>query len=186
MRIDVRCELPQLKAELEKALATRNWQACRSAAWHILVDAPWGWASKEHRGLPFERTLVIIDNPCPEYRLNLLERGPAALISDATLDSIVETLEACLAGQSVYPTVTSALTAVERETLKLIAAGYNTKEVAQKRGVSSGTVKNATQVIYGKLELKSRVQLAHYYYGNWHLLEGWKPPQPASAKEVTS
>jgi hypothetical protein len=38
------------------------------------------------------------------------------------------------------------------------------------------TVKTTIYALYRKLNLTSRLQAAHYYFGNWHLLRGWTPP----------
>ncbi|HZH62121.1 MAG TPA: response regulator transcription factor, partial [Metabacillus sp.] len=54
------------------------------------------------------------------------------------------------------------LTPRERAILKCIGEGLNNKEVAERLGLSVGTVKNQTSHILDKLELRDRTQLAIY------------------------
>ncbi|MBC5638329.1 response regulator transcription factor [Ornithinibacillus sp. BX22] len=61
-------------------------------------------------------------------------------------------------GESVDPTLTPR----ERAILKCIGEGLNNKEVAERLGLSVGTVKNQTSQILDKLELRDRTQLAIY------------------------
>jgi LuxR family maltose regulon positive regulatory protein len=46
----------------------------------------------------------------------------------------------------------------ERDTLKLVAAGLATEEVAQELVISLGTVRTHLKHIYGKLDAHNRVQ----------------------------
>ncbi|MEN2767945.1 response regulator transcription factor [Ornithinibacillus xuwenensis] len=55
-----------------------------------------------------------------------------------------------------------SLTPRERAILKCIGEGLNNKEVAERLGLSVGTVKNQTSQILDKLELRDRTQLAIY------------------------
>lgn len=60
--------------------------------------------------------------------------------------------------ESIDPTLTPR----ERAILKCIGEGLNNKEVAERLGLSVGTVKNQTSHILDKLELRDRTQLAIY------------------------
>lgn len=60
--------------------------------------------------------------------------------------------------QSVHPDLTPR----ERGILKCIGEGLNNKEIADRLGLSVGTVKNQISHILDKLELRDRTQLAIY------------------------
>ncbi|WP_062049015.1 response regulator transcription factor [Bacillus sp. JCM 19034] len=60
--------------------------------------------------------------------------------------------------ESIDPTITPR----ERAILTCIGEGLNNKEVAERLGLSVGTVKNQTSHILDKLELRDRTQLAIY------------------------
>lgn len=124
-------------------------------------------------------------NHCPAYRLDLLEGGPAALIYPKNSQTILSTLTLVSQGETVHPTVHTPLTPAERYTVRYTARGHTNKEIAKVRNISEGRIKNILSVVYGKLNLKSRVQLAHYYYGNWHLLPGWTPPEHISLNKLS-
>lgn len=58
----------------------------------------------------------------------------------------------------INDTVNDQLTNREAEVLYHMAAGMSNREIGEKLGISSGTVKTHTLKIYGKLEVSSRVQ----------------------------
>ena len=115
-------------------------------------------------------------NQCPAYQLDLLKGEPAGLLLADTPEALVEVLKLIQVGNVIRPKAQTSLTPTERYTLKLVARGCSNKEIAKCRNVQETTVKNSLHTIYVKLNLKSRVQAAHYYYGNWHLLPNWSPP----------
>jgi DNA-binding CsgD family transcriptional regulator len=55
------------------------------------------------------------------------------------------------------------LTPREREILDLVAAGHPTPVIADRLGISAGTVKAHLTSIYKKLRVQNRVQAARYY-----------------------
>ena len=55
------------------------------------------------------------------------------------------------------------LTPQEQKIVALIAQGLTNKEIAQRLGSSSFTVRNQVQVIMRKLELKNRIQVAYLF-----------------------
>lgn len=67
-----------------------------------------------------------------------------------------------LQSQEVAESVDPSLTPRERAILKCIGEGLNNKEVAERLGLSVGTVKNQTSQILDKLMLRDRTQLAIY------------------------
>lgn len=58
---------------------------------------------------------------------------------------------------------TSLFTGRELDVVKLIAAGYSNKEIAEQLFLSEGTIKNYISAILAKLGLKQRTQIAVYY-----------------------
>jgi DNA-binding NarL/FixJ family response regulator len=141
------------------------------------MDAPIGRAFLKLAELGAVHAIVVSDNPCPEYKLDLLQRNPAALLGQVKIEDIGKAIKAVRAGHTLYPTLSSCLTHKERETLRYVAEGYALSQCAKPRGGSAGTLRNTIHAIYTKLGLRSHVQLAHYYYGNWTLLEhchGWQ------------
>ena len=58
------------------------------------------------------------------------------------------------------------LTKREYEILELIASGYNNKEIGQILFISEKTVKNHITQVFKKLDVKDRVQAAHFAYNN--------------------
>ena len=142
----------------------------------LLVDKPLGWASLEHSEISQGNHIFMSGNRCPAYQLDLLASKPAGLLLSDTPEAAVEVLKIIQAGSVIYPNAQTPLTPVERYTLKLVARGNSNKEIAKCRKVQETTVKNSLHTIYKKLNLRSRVQAAHYYYGNWHLIPQWTPP----------
>jgi DNA-binding CsgD family transcriptional regulator len=147
----------------------------------LVLDAPIGWALCHPIRVPY--LVIISDNPCPEYRLALLEQRPLALLSGASLREIASILKR---GAPPQPIPYSPLSDIEQLTLRLIALGHSNSDIAEQRGVAPQTVKNAVRAVYQKLNLSSRVGLAHYYFGNWYLLleRGWLPPGHLSVPEA--
>jgi DNA-binding CsgD family transcriptional regulator len=162
----VRCGDEQLGKELSRLLSQRmSYQnIC------LLLDIPRGWLSTLETPT-LNQALVVTDNPCPEYQLDLLEKHPAGMVTSLELSCILRALESLQRGELSLPRVRSCLTKSERSVLYLSALGRSAKDMAKERDTSIGTVNNVLHVIYQKLGLGSRVELAHYYFGNWHLLD---------------
>ncbi|ADI13744.1 LuxR C-terminal-related transcriptional regulator [Truepera radiovictrix] len=147
------------------------------ATWKLLCDAPIGWAVRQAAALDAS-TIVVTDNPCPEYCLFLVEQRPAAVVSNLVLDDVIDAFDAVRRGTRLYPTLKTSLTAAERTTLHLIAQGHHMRDIARWRGVGINSVRNTVSELYSKLQLDSHVKLALYYYGCWDILElehGWRP-----------
>jgi DNA-binding NarL/FixJ family response regulator len=91
-----------------------------------------------------------------------------SLPADASTDAILEALAA-------PPKVTvpdtrppnrlaqmRSLTPRERETLQLLARGLSKEQIAERLGLSTGTVRTHMQNLYAKLGLHSRLDLVHF------------------------
>ena len=140
----------------------------------IIIDRPTGWAFLDYPLSKMPESLVLSDNPCPEYRLELWEYQPLGLVEEISLNAVLNTVKALEEGAFTRSLASTHLTPSERVCLRLVAGGKTNKEIAVARKVTEGTVKNSLSSISDKLGLKTRIQLAHYYYGNWHLLKGWR------------
>lgn len=147
-----------------------------AAYFHVLIDRPLGWATLDHSGFDYARGIIFTDNFCPSYQLDLMVRKPLAVVSLGRQDNILSVLTILGEKRRIYPVIDTPLTESERQILRLAAKGLSNKEIAKQRTTSESTVKNQIQSIYNKLNLRSRVQIAHYYYGLWHLLEDWNRP----------
>jgi DNA-binding CsgD family transcriptional regulator len=184
-QITIYCGLPKLEAEIATGLTALGLKPCSDGSFHLLVDAPWGWALLEKK-LAGDLVLIVTDNPCPEYKLHLLKRKPLALLNNVSVADIAQVLNAVISERSGCPNTfipATPLSYVERETLYLIVTDHSTKSIAKIRKTSVQYVKNTTHSIYLKLNLRTRLQLAHYYFGHWSLLlqAGWTPPPHVSA-----
>lgn len=151
-------------------------QVSSAATWCLLVDIPLGSAFDIELA-ETSQSVIATENPCPEYRLDLLDRQPAALVGILPIDELAATIKVVWQGKEFHPKVRTSLTQAERETLRLLAQENSNREIAELRGTCVGTVKNTLSTIYLKLGLKSRTQAVHYYYGRWHRLEDWYPPK---------
>lgn len=61
---------------------------------------------------------------------------------------------------SAIPTVADGLTQREREVALLVAEGLRSREVAERLGIASQTVKSHLKTIFDKLGVRNRVELA--------------------------
>jgi len=118
----------------------------------------------------------------PEARA--LRIGARGYILKQDFESILPAVKAVQSGQSVFGTDIAAripsllgknekihpeaygITEKEEEIIRLIAEGLSNREIAGALYLSEGTVRNAVSVIMEKLGLKSRTQVAIFYYKN--------------------
>jgi DNA-binding NarL/FixJ family response regulator len=74
----------------------------------------------------------------------------------------MEAFEAVMGKQSPRAGAPGLLTLRERQIVQLIVDGRSNEEIASKIGTSSQTIKNQLTVIFSKLNVRTRVQLAVY------------------------
>jgi two-component system, NarL family, nitrate/nitrite response regulator NarL len=130
------------------------------------------------RECPHVKVVALGVEEQPETVLGLLEAGAAGYVPrDATVEDLVETLEAVNRGEVVcspriagslvrrvaalaserHPeSPTDVLTGREREILALIEHGYSNKQIARTLGVKTPTVKNHVHNILDKLGVSGR------------------------------
>jgi DNA-binding CsgD family transcriptional regulator len=179
VQVAVLCGVEKLGREMALALACEGLVVDAQPDVYLLVDAPWGWATSSRVPVALEEAVIVTDNPCPEYRLDLLDERPAALLGNASISDIVRTLSHWQTDELPCLKNRSLLTSAERAVLRLAAKGLRTKKMAKQRGISEGRVKNILGAIYYKLGLNGQTELSLYYYGCWHVLyeRGWEPPR---------
>lgn len=146
-------------------------------------------AEAAHKDMPDARLIVMDLLPAHEEIAQFVNAGVAGFIlKDATLDDFVGTIRAVARGEQVLParmtgTLFSQIAQVaverdaaaaledvrmtprEREVIALIAVGMSNKEIAQRLGIASHTVKSHVRNVLDKLALHSRLQIAAYAHG---------------------
>ncbi len=146
-------------------------------------------AEAAQKEMPDARLIVMDLLPAHEEIAQFVNAGVAGFIlKDATLDDFVETIRAVARGEQVLPprmtgTLFSQIAQVaverdaaaahedvrmtprEREVIALIAVGMSNKEIAQRLGIASHTVKSHVRNVLDKLALHSRLQIAAYAHG---------------------
>jgi len=133
---------------------------------------------KEHPGAKILFLTTFADD---EYIISALRMGAKGYLLKQNFESIIPSLKAVNTGQSVFgediiakiPALITnkksnmalyALTEKDLEIMALIADGLSNKEIAGNLFLSEGTIRNNISVILEKLELRSRTQLAIFYY----------------------
>ncbi|MFS0823364.1 response regulator [Bacillus sp. 1P02SD] len=88
------------------------------------------------------------------------------LLKDSPSDELADSIRSVMSGKRVYaPELMddlyadeNPLTERELEVLELVADGKNTKEIAEKLRIKTGTVRNYISTILDKLEVKNRIE----------------------------
>lgn len=172
---EIRCGYSALGREIERGLNIVH--KTDGGKLIVLIDAPFGFAMKELAEVDCSRSVVITDNPCPEYWEDLWDMKPQVLLARGTLLAEIQTaLEQAVRGESFRrtPNALSKLNKSERKVLQLCAAGFETDAIAAKLNLKSRTARNYLSQIFEKLDIKSRVEIPLYYWGMWHWLEAYR------------
>lgn len=132
---------------------------------------------------PHMKILMLTTFDDNQYVLDALKLGVSGyMLKNGDTESLIRSIKSALSGglsledqvaAKVMPVllqkeneeekqINPTLTPRERAILKCIGEGLNNKEVAERLGLSVGTVKNQTSHILDKLELRDRTQLAIY------------------------
>ena len=133
---------------------------------------------------PNAKILFLTTFADDEYIIKALKMGAKGYLLKQNFESILPSLKAVYAGQSVFgediiakiPSLIAdngkaylsdyGITEKESEIISLIAQGLSNKEIAVSLFLSEGTIRNSISVILEKLNLKGRTQLAVFYYKN--------------------
>lgn len=131
---------------------------------------------------PDAKILYLTTFADDEYIIKALKIGAKGYLLKQNFESIVPSLLAVQAGQSVFgedivakiPSLIfentkpelkfSGLSSKEQEIIGLIAQGLSNKEIAEKLYLSEGTIRNNISIILEKLGLKGRTHIAIYYF----------------------
>ncbi|QGH35922.1 response regulator [Gracilibacillus salitolerans] len=130
---------------------------------------------------PHLKILMLTTFDDNQYVMDALKLGVSGyMLKDGDTESLIRSIKSALKGglslqdqvaAKVMPAllqkeekeaIDPTLTPRERAILKCIGEGLNNKEMAERLGLSVGTVKNQTSQILDKLELRDRTQLAIY------------------------
>ena len=171
--LEVRCGYSALGQGVQAGLA----HLCLPIPLTLLLDAPFGFALYELTVLKRERTVIVSDNPCPEYWDDLWREKPLALIVQGTrLPDIQKGLEQAARGEGFKrtPQAESPLSESERSVLRLCALGKKNADIAKMLHLSSRTVSNTVSRIQILLRLNNRTELPLYYFGLWSQLESYR------------
>jgi DNA-binding NarL/FixJ family response regulator len=132
--------------------------------------------------LPEVRVILLTTFDDDEYVFDGLRAGAVSyLLKDAEDDDILKAIRAAIHGDAImHPSVAAKviteftrltprppaapliamLSARERDVLVLVAHGYSNQDIADKLGLSAGTVGNQLTTILEKLRVENRVQAA--------------------------
>jgi DNA-binding NarL/FixJ family response regulator len=146
-------------------------------------------AEAAKKDIPDARVIVMDLLPAHEEISQFVDAGVAGFIlKDATLQDFVATIRAVAGGERVLPPLMTGtlfsqiaqvaiergaesaledvrMTPREREVIALISAGMSNKEIAQRLGIATHTVKSHVRNVMEKLALHSRLQIAAYAHG---------------------
>lgn len=130
---------------------------------------------------PTSKILILTTFDNNEYVMDALKIGVSGyILKNADTDSLIRSIRSVLDGglavedqvaakvmplllqQQEEKSVDPSLTPRERAILTCLGEGLNNNEIAERLGLSVGTVKNNTSQILSKLELRDRTQLAIY------------------------
>ena len=165
------CSNATLYRAVSGALHNGGVRTTENARVQVLIDYPVGWALQRVEGARALDCVVATDNPCPEYRLVLLDHAVRQILPLHPFNELAQRLVyADENRQQGSPSPMSALTPTERAVLHYAALGMRNREIGAVRGVSVGTVKNVLSRVYLKLGISGRVDASNYYFGRWHLV----------------
>lgn len=117
-----------------------------------------------------------------EYIVRAFQIGAKGYIFKQDFESIIPSVKAVFMGQRVFgdeiisklPVLAGEknrktindynLSKREIEIIKLVANGLSNKEISKKLFLSEGTVRNYISIIFEKLNVRDRTQLAVFYY----------------------
>lgn len=135
---------------------------------------------------PNARILFLTTFSDDEYIVKALGIGAKGYIIKQDFESIIPALKAVMNGQSVFgaqvmtriPQLMNGerrdsfnyaefdIGETEHRIICLVAEGLSNKEIAMKLHLSEGTVRNYMSVIFLKLDVRDRTQLAIFYFNH--------------------
>jgi DNA-binding CsgD family transcriptional regulator len=171
-KISVLCGFNFLGESIADSLELRGLANYLEHPLDVIFDANWGFAMTAPLN-PNRISIIVTDNPCPEYWELLWERGPTVLISGRNLDvnyliNVAQRIDkAFRKGERIKdtPYYQSKLSKAERKVFwwAVQREGYSNEKIAEHAFLSVQTVNNLLSSIYSKLELLNRTQLVLYF-----------------------
>lgn len=131
---------------------------------------------------PDAKILFLTTFSDDEYIIKSIHIGAKGYILKQAFESIAPAINSVYNGQTVFgdeimnriPTLINKqphinyeeldISEKEFDIIRLVAEGYNNKEIASELYLSEGTVRNYLSTILDKLNLRDRTQLACFYY----------------------
>jgi DNA-binding CsgD family transcriptional regulator len=180
-RIKLVCRKQHVREPLERILEGLGYVIGSTGAITVFVEETRGSALLHLEHHQVEKVVVITDNPCGAYWLDVLEAQP--IMGFVALGTEADIARALRAAQNntpmhIHPPITLKLTPLERQVLRHLAFGFSNTEIAQKLQVNAQVVNNYVSTILSKvrathpdLSIRNRTHLAFYYWGNWLILE---------------
>lgn len=171
--LEIKCAYEKLAKEVEDALKREHF-TCTNCSLTLILDQHVGFALKTLLARSGERTVVVTDNPCPEYWEDLWSLKPQVLLAGGhSIKELIDALERAAKGERFrrVPHHESKLTPRERDILRLCAMSYKNEQIAEQLMLKGRTVKNNLNSIYSKLGLEHRGQAILYYWGMWEWIE---------------
>ena len=174
VKVDVHCGFTLLGEAIGDSLRKRGLEERITNPVDIIFDADWGFALK----VPIEQnrvSIIITDNPCPEYWEDLWHRGSTVLMAGDNF-SMTDLVGLSLRADTQFagggriketPHYESKLTKAERRVylVSVQAISLTHAEIAKHLFLSEQTVHNYLRSIYAKLGVTNRTQLALHYRG---------------------
>lgn len=172
-RLKVCCSSSLFKEALTTALLTERFIPAHLNRWTILFDVPVGWAQihmPSNQTMDCNDLIVVTQNSCPEYLLDVYANGVKHIWVIDDFDTLTEHFIRLGTSCSDSQIPHSIFTPAERTTIRLLAANFSNKHIAEFRKVTVGTVKNSLALIFAKLRISDRIEVSHYYFGRWELM----------------
>jgi DNA-binding CsgD family transcriptional regulator len=171
-KITVLCGFGFLGESIADSLELRGLAGVLEHPLDVIFDADWGFALNAPID-PKRISIIITDNPCPEYWEDLWERGPTVLIagrnfSVSHLINLAQKADKAFAKggrMKETPYYQSSLSKAERKVFwwAVQSEVLSNEEIAKRTFLSVQTVSNHLRSIYSKLRVVGRTQLVLYY-----------------------
>jgi DNA-binding CsgD family transcriptional regulator len=171
-KITVLCGFNFLGESIADSLELRGVAHCLEHPLDIIFDADWGFALTAPID-PKRISIIITDNPCPQYWEDLWDRSPTILIAGRNFD-VSHLVNLALKADKTFgkgeriketPYYQSSLSKAERKVFwwAVQGEGFSNEEIAKRTFLSVQTVSNHLRSIYSKLRVEGRTQLVLYY-----------------------
>lgn len=177
VKIDLHCASTGIEKELSSTFSKSQITVRSDAKWKLLVDTPTSWVWSKLSDVDTDNVIVATSNPCPEYLLDLRDRGASVIPFIFPIAVMTQEIRSLIRGNSLIIPHDTSLSKAERQTLFLSAIGLSRKRAAKERGVSPETIKSTLRPVFLKLNLTSHNDLVNYYFGLWHNIIDWEPPR---------